>query len=263
MHDRYRPKIIRGGEAPPQQESRAIGVWVLAATLVLVNSAASAGESAFAYVYTTDLLPQGAKEIEQWVTVRHQQIGGSFDQIEGRTAFEYGLADNLQVAFYANYAWTHAFQNGPFGATTPGEPFADFAADPNLPFNQTRFEPNSQTLEIRPIFERQDGRLYLSINPDLGLAIKGPDAGSAPEFEPNIKAGWDLTRRIAAGMEYYAETGPVKHFNPLSEQHHILFPALDLSVSPDWELNFGIGKGLTSASEHWIVKSIVGYRFKH
>ena len=139
MHDRYRPKIIRGGEAPPQQESRAIGVWVLAATLVLVNSAASAGESAFAYVYTTDLLPQGAKEIEQWVTVRHQQIGGSFDQIEGRTAFEYGLADNLQVAFYANYAWTHAFQNGPFGATTPGEPFADFAADPNLPFNQTRF----------------------------------------------------------------------------------------------------------------------------
>src|SRR5438270_10406536 len=60
MHDRYRPKIIRGGEAPPQQESRAIGVWVLAATLVLVNSAASAGESAFAYVYTTDLLPQGA-----------------------------------------------------------------------------------------------------------------------------------------------------------------------------------------------------------
>jgi hypothetical protein len=34
-------------------------------------------------------------------------------------------------------------------------------------------------------------------------------------------------------------------------------------VSPDWELNFAVGRGLTSASEHWIFKSIVGYKFKH
>ena len=72
-----------------------------------------------------------------------------------------------------------------------------------------------------------------------------------------------MTNVVSAGVEYYAETGPVKHFDPLSQQHHILLPVLDLNVSPDWELNFGIGKGLTSTSEHWIVKSIVGYRFKH
>ena len=112
-------------------------------------------------------------------------------------------------------------------------------------------------------FERQDGRLYLSINPDLSLAIKGPDAGSAPAFEPNAKIAWDVTRTVTAGLEYYAETGPVKHFDPLSDQHHILVPALDLNVSPDWELNFGVGKGLTNTSEHWILKAIVGYRFKH
>jgi hypothetical protein len=111
----------------------------LAATFSVISFAASAGESAFAYVYTTDLLPQGAKEIEQWVTLRHQQVGGSYSQLEGRTAFEYGLADNLQIAFYVNYAWTHACLNGPFGATTPGEKFADFSVDPDLPFNQSRF----------------------------------------------------------------------------------------------------------------------------
>ncbi len=111
----------------------------LAAMFSVVSCAASAGESAFAYVYTTDLLPQGAKEIEQWVTMRHQQVGGTYYQLEGRSAFEYGLADNLQVAFYVNYAWTHALHNGPFGATTPGEKFADFAVDPDLPFNKSRF----------------------------------------------------------------------------------------------------------------------------
>jgi hypothetical protein len=130
-------------------------------------------------------------------------------------------------------------------------------------FNQPGFDPNSQTLEIRPIFERQKGRLYLSINPDLSVAVKGPDSGTAPAFAPNGKIGWDLNKQVSAGFEYYAETGPVKHFDPWSQQHHILFPAVDLNVSPDWELNFGVGRGLTDSSEHWILKAIVGYRFKH
>ena len=130
-------------------------------------------------------------------------------------------------------------------------------------FNQASFDPNRQTLEIRPIFERQQGRLYLSINPNLSVATKGPDAGSSPVFEPNAKIGWDVTRHVSSGLEYYAETGPVKHFDPRSKQHHILLPAVDLNVSPDWEFNFGVGRGLTETSEHWILKAIVGYRFKH
>ncbi len=129
-------------------------------------------------------------------------------------------------------------------------------------FNQPGFDPNSQTLEVRPIFERQDGRLYLSVNPDLSVAIKGPDSGSAPSFEPNAKVGWDFSKKVQAGVEYYAETGPVKHFDPLSDEHHIIFPAIDLNLSPDWEFNAGVGRGLTNTSEHWILKMIVGYRFK-
>jgi len=71
-----------------------------------------------------------------------------------------------------------------------------------------------------------------------------------------------FAKQVQAGMEYYSETGTVKHFDPLSDQHHILFGAADLNVSPDWELNFGVGHGLTGTSEQWIVKTIVGYRFK-
>ena len=130
-------------------------------------------------------------------------------------------------------------------------------------FNQRDFDPNGQTLEIRPIFERGQGRLYLSINPTLSVAIKGPDAGSAPGFGPSAKVGWDFAQKVTAGLEYYSETGTVKHFGPLSDQHHIIVPAVDLNVSPDWEINFGLGRGLTGTSEHWVLKSIVGYRFKH
>jgi hypothetical protein len=131
-----------------------------------------------------------------------------------------------------------------------------------LAFNQQEFEANTRTLEIRPIFERQDGRLYLSINPDLSKALKGPDSGEGLEFEPGVKVAWDVTPKIAGGVEYYGATGVVTNFARLHDQHHIIFPTIDVNVSPDWELNFAVGRGLTGTSEHWVLKSIVGYKFK-
>ena len=35
----------------------------------------------------------------------------------------------------------------------------------------------------------------------------------------------------------------------------------DLNLSPDWELNFGLGFGLTEATDRLIVKMILGRRF--
>jgi hypothetical protein len=183
------------------------------------------------------------------------------------------------------HGWTEYFETGFYIETAPyvpgvGAKFTGWHVRPRfrLPesksfpfrvsisfeyaFNQPGFDPNQQTLEVRPIFDRQEGRLYVSVNPVVSVATKGPDAGSAPTFEPDAKVGWDFTKKVAAGFEYYAETGTVKHFDPLSDQHHLLFGVTDLNVSPDWELNVGIGRGLTGTSEHWIIKGIVGYRFK-
>jgi len=38
-------------------------------------------------------------------------------------------------------------------------------------------------------------------------------------------------------------------------------PTLDLDVSPNWEINFGVGSGLTHSTDQLIVKLILGYRF--
>jgi len=145
---------------------------------------------------------------------------------------------------------------------TPGF-FFNVSISLELGFNQPEFEANTRTLEIRPILEHEQGRLYLSINPDLSKALKGPDADAGPAFEPGVKFAWNVTPIIAAGVEYYGATGSLTHFEPREEQRHMIFPTIDLEVSPDWELNFGVGRGLTRSSEHWIFKSIVGYRFKH
>jgi hypothetical protein len=122
----------------PFDRSRGL-LAVLALCVSSLSYQAKAEESQFGYVYTTDLLPQGAKEVEQWATWRHQKTGGYFDQIDGRTEFEFGLTDKLQLAFYANYVWSRAYHDGPFGETTPPEPLSYDKPGPDDHYNATRF----------------------------------------------------------------------------------------------------------------------------
>jgi hypothetical protein len=137
-----------------------------------------------------------------------------------------------------------------------------FSLSTEVDFNRHGFDPNGVTMELRPILDKQLGKWYLSFNPAFGKSLRGPDAHAGFDFEPGLKVSFDVTKRVAAGFEYYAETGPVVHFDPLHDQHHMIFPTIDLNISPDWEFNFGVGRGLTGTSEHWIVKCIIGRRFK-
>ena len=65
---------------------------------------ARADEPIFHFIYTTDLLPKGQKEVEQWRTWRHQKAGGYYDQLENRTEFSYGVTDAFQLSGYLNQA---------------------------------------------------------------------------------------------------------------------------------------------------------------
>ena len=141
--------------------------------------------------------------------------------------------------------------------------FFNISVSVEFGFQQAEFEANTRTLEIRPILEHEQGRFYLSINPVVAKALKGPDSDQTFEFEPSVKATWNVTPIIAAGVEYYGATGPITDFEPGRDQAHMIFPVIDLDVSPDWELNFGVGRGITEASQRWVIKGIVGYQFKH
>jgi len=131
-----------------------------------------------------------------------------------------------------------------------------------LGFNKHQFDPNTITLEIRPILEKEFGKWYLSLNPDFSKSLRGPDSHRGFEFEPGVKVSYAVTKKLEPGVEYYAATGPVTNFETPHDQHHLIFETLDVNAGPDWELNFGVGRGLTGTSERWVVKWIIGYRFK-
>ncbi len=123
------------------------------------------------------------------------------------------------------------------------------------------FSVNTWTWEIRPIIDKKLGPWYLSFNPTVDKALHGPDTSRGYEFSPNFKFSYDVTPKVALGMEYYGAVGPVTGFDPFREQQQQFVPAVDLNVSPRWEFNFGVGVGVTQATDHLIIKAIVGRRF--
>ena len=123
------------------------------------------------------------------------------------------------------------------------------------------YSPDTWTWEIRPIVDKSIGRWYLAFNPAFEITIHGPDVRQGAGFSPAAKVGYDFTPKINAGFEYYADYGPLTDPYSLHNQQQQLFAVTDLNVSPDWEINFGVGIGPTAATDHWIVKGIIGRRF--
>jgi len=128
-------------------------------------------------------------------------------------------------------------------------------------YQRRQFSADTWTLEIRPIIDKTMGRWYWSFNPSLDRSFHGPGVNQGLVFSPNFKFSYDLTPKIAAGLEYYGSLGPITGFDPVSQQQQQIFPAIDLNIAPQWEINFGFGVGLTGATDHLIGKMILGYRF--
>jgi hypothetical protein len=128
-------------------------------------------------------------------------------------------------------------------------------------YQRASYSPDTWTWEIRPIVDKQLGKLYLAFNPSVDRSFHGVSVHKGVEFSPNFKAGYDITKKINAGFEYYGALGPVTGFDPVRDQEQQIVPCVDLNLSPDWEFNFGVGVGMTQGADHLIVKMILGRRF--
>ncbi len=128
-------------------------------------------------------------------------------------------------------------------------------------YQRRKFAEDSWNYELRPIIDKKLGRWYFSFNPTFDRALHGLNTGRGWEFSPNVKVGFDFTKKITGGFEYYGALGPVSNFDPISQQSQQIFPTIDLDLSPNWEFNFGAGVDVTNSADHLIVKCIVGRRF--
>jgi hypothetical protein len=128
-------------------------------------------------------------------------------------------------------------------------------------YQRAFYSRDTWTWEIRPIIDKQAGPWYFAVNPALERTWHGPDVNLGLDFSPAVKVSYNFDKVVAGGVEYYADYGSLTDIASLHDQQQQIFPAIDLNVSPKWEINFGVGIGPTAATDHWIVKGILGRRF--
>lgn len=114
--------------------------------------------------------------------------------------------------------------------------------------------------EFRPIIAYTRGPWMLAANPMMGWALSGDDAGVEPDFEPGAKVRFDTGLGAGVGLEYYAGVGRLSELPGFDGQEHLLFLVADLVNAP-FDLNLGVGRGLSGAANDWTVKAIFGYAF--
>jgi hypothetical protein len=117
-------------------------------------------------------------------------------------------------------------------------------------FNTAHWDPHRYSSEIRPIIGWHLGRLELMFNPILDNDYEG--IGNL-DFAPETRVGWTLSKSFVIAAEEYDDFGVVKHFYGHAQQFHQLFATMDYT-SQTVSIEFGVGFGMTPATDHRVVK---------
>jgi hypothetical protein len=127
-------------------------------------------------------------------------------------------------------------------------------------YARAKFAGDTWTYELRPIIDKTFGPWYVSLNPALEKSLRGPTASTPFVFSPNVDVGYDVTKKVNLAVEYYGATGPINRLDPIAQQEHQVYGAVNLDFGPAWEFNFGVGTSLTAGGDKQLVKMILGRR---
>jgi hypothetical protein len=174
--------------------------------------------------------------------------------------FSYGLTDALEAGFYVPTLIDQDHDFHIAGAKlrlkwlpVRGKYF--WGVNVELSKVAQKFEASTASLELRPIWGYRDAMWLFAINPVLDYNLSPGYRTGGPDFSPQIKLARNVARGLAVGIETYSDIGKLAHASPASEQSHTLYVAVDVDRAP-WVFNFGIGRGLTAATDRWTVKAI-------
>lgn len=120
-------------------------------------------------------------------------------------------------------------------------------------YNAEHWDPYRYTSEIRPILGWHLGKFDFIVNPILDNSWTG---FNNLDFAPSARLAYNIDKTWAVAAEVYSDYGPVKQFLPLSQQSQQLFGVIDYR-GEDFNIEAGVGFGLTSSSDRLVFKLMV------
>jgi hypothetical protein len=223
-------------------------------------------------VYNANIAAPGQFTIQQHlnyvgVGLKTPPFAGGFASdrsLNGTPEFAYGVTDWWEVGLYLPFAvQDRQFLSDGFKLRTlfvsPHADQRNFFYGVNFEFSRSmpRFSETRYGMEIRPIIGIRQADWEFIVNPivDVGFGRNGE-----ADFTPAARLAKKLGPDLYAGLEYYADFGEIGRFARLLDQSHTLFAVTDFRLG-EFSVNFGLGFGLTPASDRFVVKTIVGYAF--
>jgi len=182
--------------------------------------------------------------------------------------FYYGLAPNLEVGVYV------LSQIERDGTTTVGGgkvrlKYIAPKAREDQPFYwgvnfeigrvSNRYDVNPWNAELKGIAGYVRGPWKVVGNANLDWTVSGPDR-QKPTLNLSAKVAYAVARDLSLGFETYNDIGNTHDFGRFGAQTQGLYVVADTSLH-GWDLNLGIGRGLTGSTDHWVIKAVVGVPF--
>lgn len=199
--------------------TKLVSLLLLASSLSLTS--ARADERRFTYVYEPEVLPKGAMEFEQWVTLRTQRTKGggvqqgNFNRWQIREELEYGVTDRYSVSLYLNAEATSFkdFSAAPVASSSKNK-FTGFSIEnrymlvnpANNPVGLTlyfepRFSGDEAELEQKIIIGQRHGDWKWAFNLSHAIEWKNDLHQKEGELEASFGISRDLSKHWSLGVE--------------------------------------------------------------
>ena len=249
-----------------------VAIASLAGGLILLASNEDARATDEIQVYNAGIAEIGQFTIQQhlnYVALGQKSPpfpGGlaSNHSLNGTPEFAYGVTDWWEVGLYLPFSvqderfYSDAFKLRTLFVSPHAEQRNVFYgvnfefSNETPPFSQSRF-----SMEIRPIIGVRNSDYEFIVNPIVDIHF---GKFAEQHFTPAARIARKFGDDLFAGFEYYSDLGQIGSFDKLSDQQHTLFAVTDFKAGV-FDVNFGVGYGLTPASDRLVVKTIIGYAF--
>ncbi len=123
----------------------------------------------------------------------------------------------------------------------------------------TRLDQNPWNAELKGMLGLHTQRWTIATNPNIAWKISGP-VDNPVSFHLDSKIAYKTDAEFSVGLESYNEFGPLSHLGHTDSLSQTVFAVVD-TAALGFDLDVGLGRGLTSVSDRWLLKAIINVPF--
>jgi len=182
--------------------------------------------------------------------------------------FYYGLSDTLELGLYTlttTQPGRSPTFDGPklrlkFIVPHDEEQGAYWGANLEIGDTSLRVSPEPWGTELKGIYGYRWSRWLFAVNTNFDWTSTRVFGGQA-SLDVDTKLAYTTDGGYQLGFESYNELGPLSDLGHLNRNSETLYAVLDTDLGKSMDLNAGIGRGLTTVSDRWIIKFILGFHY--